>query len=34
MNEFPIIKNILKNPEVRRELRLSDEEINYLDKPI
>jgi len=34
MSEFPIIRNILKNPEVRRELRLSDEEINYLDKPI
>tara|TARA_Y100000034_G_scaffold45400_1_gene55834 strand:+ start:11988 stop:13178 length:1191 start_codon:yes stop_codon:yes gene_type:complete len=34
LNEFPVIKNILKNPEVRRELRLSDEEINYLDKSI
>ncbi|MAG78886.1 hypothetical protein CMI40_00740 [Candidatus Pacearchaeota archaeon] len=34
MNEFPVIRNILKNPEVRRELRLSDEEIAYLDKPI
>ncbi len=33
MNEFPIIKYILKNPEVRKELKLSEEEIGYLEKP-
>lgn len=31
MKEFPVIKNILKNPEVRKELRLTEEEIMYLD---
>ena len=34
MNEFPIIKYILKNPEARKELKLNEEEIGYLDKPI
>ena len=33
MNEFPIIKQILKNPETRKELKLTEEEIEYL-KPI
>jgi len=31
MNEFPIIKNIIKsNPAIQRELRLNEEEIGYL----
>ncbi|GBE19470.1 MAG TPA: replication factor C large subunit [Candidatus Pacearchaeota archaeon] len=34
MNEFPIIRNILKNPDIRQELRLTEEEIAYLDKPL
>ncbi len=32
LNEFPIIKQILRNEEIRKELRLSDEEIEYLEK--
>jgi replication factor C large subunit len=32
MRDFPVIKNILKNPEVRKELKLTVEEIEYLDK--
>ena len=31
LNEFPIIKNILKNPEIQKELKLSEEEIEYLN---
>jgi len=31
MHDFPIIKNILKNPQVRKELKLTEEEIMYLD---
>ena len=31
MHEFPIIKNIIKNSEIRNELRLNKEEIEYLD---
>ena len=34
MKEFPIIKQILINPEIRKELKLNEEEIEYLDKPI
>lgn len=34
LQEFPVIKNILKNPEIRKELKLSDEEIEYLEKPV
>ncbi len=34
MNEFPIVKQILKNPEARKELKLTEEEIEYLEKPI
>ena len=34
MNEFPILKQILKNPDIRQELKLSEEEIAYLDKPV
>lgn len=34
LQEFPIIKNILKNQEIRKELKLSEEEIEYLEKPI
>jgi len=34
MNEFPIVKQILKNPEARKELKLSEEEVEYLEKPI
>ena len=34
MQEFPIIKQILKNQNIRRELRLSEDETNYLDKPL
>ena len=32
MSDFPVIKNILKNPEVRKELKLTVEEIEYLDR--
>ncbi|MBA7650080.1 Holliday junction ATP-dependent DNA helicase RuvB [subsurface metagenome] len=32
MSEFPIIKQILKNPETRKELKLTEEEIDYLEK--
>jgi hypothetical protein len=32
MYEFPIIKNILKNENIRKELKLSEEEIYYLEK--
>lgn len=31
MREFPILKPIMKNPDIRKELKLSEEEINYLD---
>ena len=31
LHDFPVIKNILKNPEVRKELKLTEEEIEYLD---
>ena len=31
MHDFPIIKNILKNPQVRKELKLTEDEIQYLD---
>ncbi len=34
MQEFPIIKQILKNQNIRKELRLSEDETNYLDKPV
>lgn len=30
INEFPMIKNFLKNPKVQRELRLSEDEVEYL----
>jgi replication factor C large subunit len=32
MNEFSIIKQILTNPDIRKELKLSEEEIGYLEK--
>lgn len=31
MHEFPIIKNIIKNPKVQKELKLNNEEIEYLN---
>ena len=34
MKEFMLIKKILGNEEIRKELKLSGEEIDYLDKPI
>jgi replication factor C large subunit len=34
MKEFLLIKQILKNAKVREEIKLSEEEIAYLDKPI
>jgi len=35
MKEFPLIKKILiSNPKIQKELRLSDEEIEYLEKPL
>ena len=34
LKEFPIIKQILKNEKIRRELKLNEEEIEYLDKPV
>ncbi len=34
MKEFPIIKQILKNQKIREELKLSEDEIAYLDKPV
>ncbi|MEK6828711.1 MAG: replication factor C large subunit [Nanoarchaeota archaeon] len=32
MRDFPIIKNIIRNPETVKELRLNDEEVAYLEK--
>ena len=32
MQEFPMIKNIVKNPAVKKELRLSEEEISWLEQ--
>lgn len=32
MREFPIIKQILTNPEIRKELKLSEEEVGYLER--
>ncbi len=32
MSEFPIIKQILINPKIREELKLSEEEVGYLEK--
>jgi replication factor C large subunit len=32
MKEFPIIKTFLKNPDIQKELKLSEEEIEYLNK--
>ncbi|MEK6882456.1 MAG: replication factor C large subunit [Nanoarchaeota archaeon] len=32
MHEFPIIKQILKNEKIRKELKLSDEEMRYLNE--
>ena len=32
MSEFSVIKNILRNPEIQKELKLSEEEIEYLGK--
>lgn len=32
MNEFPVLKNILLKPGVQKELKLSEEEIAYLEK--
>jgi replication factor C large subunit len=34
LKEFPYIKQILKNPSTRKELKLTEEEIAYLDKPL
>jgi replication factor C large subunit len=34
LKEFPYIKQILKNPITRKELKLNEDEIIYLDKPI
>ena len=32
MRDFPIIKNIIKNPDARKELRLNNDEIAFLEK--
>jgi len=32
MREFPILKNILKNETTRKELKLTENEIAFLDK--
>ena len=32
MNEFRLLKTILKNPQAQKELRLTEEEIEYLQK--
>jgi replication factor C large subunit len=32
MRDFPIIKNIIRNPDTIKELRLNDEEVAYLEK--
>ena len=34
LSEFPLLKFILKNPEIRKELRLEPDEEAYLDKPV
>ena len=33
LKEFPTIRQILLNPKVQRELKLSEEEVEYLNKP-
>ena len=32
MNEFPMVKRFLKNPQIQKELKLSEDEIDYLGK--
>jgi replication factor C large subunit len=34
MKDFLLLKLILKNPKVREQLKLTEEEITYLDKPV
>ncbi len=34
LKEFPFIKQILKNNLIRKELKLTQEEVDYLDKPV
>jgi len=34
MKDFLLLKIILKNPKIREELKLSEEEVAYLDKPV
>ncbi len=34
LHDFPVIKNILRDPQVRKELKLEQEEIEYLDRDI
>lgn len=34
LHDFPVIKNILKDPKIRKELKLEQEEIEYLDRDI
>jgi replication factor C large subunit len=34
MKDFLLLKQILKNPGIRVELKLTDEEVAYLDKPV
>ena len=34
LQEFPILKNILKNPEIHKEIKLNEEEIEYLGNHI
>jgi len=35
MNEFPIIKQVIvSNPSIKKELKLTEEEIEYLERPI
>ena len=32
MKEFPVIKKILRNPEIQKELKLSKEEIEFVEE--
>jgi len=34
MKDFLLLKQILKNPKIREQLKLNSEEIDYLDKPV
>ena len=34
MKDFLLLRQILKNPQIRQEMKLNEEEVAYLDKPV